>query len=129
MRSSFSCPRGEVLFFVEICGTSLADAVLPQRYLFVRIEANYTRPRPSELGRSGSVLRTSVNRARGGRYLGRLIVNGIIGVVLLFLTNLFLGDDLPINVLTVLICAIVAVVALANHGHLTRQPPLRRRVA
>ena len=70
-----------------------------------------------------------MNRARGGRYLGRLIVNGIIGVVLLFLTNLFLGDDIPINVLTVLICAIVAVVALANHGHLTRQPPLRRRVA
>ena len=44
--------------------------------------------------------------ARGGRYLGRLIVNGIIGVVLLFLTNLVLADDIPINVLTVLICAI-----------------------
>lgn len=43
---------------------------------------------------------------RGGRYLGRLIVNGIIGVVLLFLTNLVLADDIPINVLTVLICAI-----------------------
>lgn len=34
---------------------------------------------------------------RGGRYLGRLIVNGIIGVVLLFLTNLVLADDIPIN--------------------------------
>ena len=43
---------------------------------------------------------------RGGRYLGRLIVNGIIGVVLLFLTNLVLADEIPINLLTVLICAI-----------------------
>ena len=47
---------------------------------------------------------------RGGRYLGRLIVNGIIGVVLLFLTNLVLADDIPINVLTLLICAIGGVV-------------------
>ena len=47
---------------------------------------------------------------RGGRYLGRLIVNGIIGVVLLFLTNLVLADEIPINVLTVLICAIGGVV-------------------
>jgi hypothetical protein len=47
---------------------------------------------------------------RGGRFLGRLIVNGIIGVVLLFLTNLVLADDLPINVLTVLICAIGGVI-------------------
>lgn len=43
---------------------------------------------------------------RGGGLLGRLIVNGIIGVVLLFLTNHFLADDIPINLLTVLICAI-----------------------
>ena len=47
---------------------------------------------------------------RGGRYLGQLIVNGIIGVVLLFLTNLVLADDIPINVLTVLICAIGGVI-------------------
>jgi hypothetical protein len=47
---------------------------------------------------------------RGGRYLGQLIVNGIIGVMLLFLTNLVLADDIPINVLTVLICAIGGVV-------------------
>ena len=47
---------------------------------------------------------------RGGRYLGRLIVNGIIGVVLLFLTNLVLADDISINLLTVLICAIGGVV-------------------
>jgi hypothetical protein len=43
---------------------------------------------------------------RGGRYLGRLIVNGIVGLVLLLLTNLVLADDIPINLLTVLICAI-----------------------
>lgn len=47
---------------------------------------------------------------RGGRFLGRIIVNGIIGVVLLFLTNLVLADDIPINVLTVLICAIGGVI-------------------
>jgi hypothetical protein len=47
---------------------------------------------------------------RGGRYLGQLIVNGIIGVVLLFLTNLVLGDEIPINVLTILICAIGGVI-------------------
>ena len=48
--------------------------------------------------------------ARGGRLLGRLIVNGATGVVLLFLTNLVLADDIPINVLTILICAIGGVV-------------------
>jgi hypothetical protein len=48
--------------------------------------------------------------ARGGRLLGRLIVNGASGVVLLILTNLVLTDDIPINVLTILICAIGGVV-------------------
>jgi hypothetical protein len=48
--------------------------------------------------------------ARGGRLLGRLIVNGIVGLILLFLTNLVLAEDIPINVLTVLICAIGGVV-------------------
>jgi hypothetical protein len=43
---------------------------------------------------------------RGGRFLGHLIVNGIVGVVLLLLTNLVLADDIPINLLTILICAI-----------------------
>ena len=47
---------------------------------------------------------------RGGRFLGHLIVNGIVGVVLLLLTNLVLADDIPINLLTVLICAIGGVV-------------------
>lgn len=42
----------------------------------------------------------------GGRLLGRLIVNGIVGLVLLFVTNLFLAEDIPIDVVTVLVCAI-----------------------
>ena len=40
------------------------------------------------------------------RLLGRLIGNAVVGLILLFLTNLFLRDDLPVNLLTVLICAI-----------------------
>ena len=48
--------------------------------------------------------------ARGGRLLSRLIVNGIVGLILLFLTNLVLAEDVPINLLTVLICAIGGVV-------------------
>jgi hypothetical protein len=47
---------------------------------------------------------------RGGRFLGRLIINGIVGLVLLFLTNLVLADDIPINLLTILICAIGGIV-------------------
>jgi len=39
-----------------------------------------------------------------------LVVNGIVGVVLLFVTNLFLADDLPINLLTIIICALGGVV-------------------
>ncbi len=39
-----------------------------------------------------------------------LIANGVIGVILLFLTNLFLEDDIPINLITILICAIGGVV-------------------
>ena len=42
-----------------------------------------------------------------------LIGNAIIGVILLFLTNLFLADDLPINIITVVICAILGVVGWA----------------
>jgi hypothetical protein len=38
--------------------------------------------------------------------LSELVVNGIVGVVLLFLTNLFLADDLPINLLTIAMCAL-----------------------
>jgi multisubunit Na+/H+ antiporter MnhE subunit len=35
-----------------------------------------------------------------------LIVNGLIGVVLLFLTNRFLEDDIPINLIAILVCAV-----------------------
>lgn len=38
-----------------------------------------------------------------------LIVNAIVGVILLFLTNMVLADDIPINIVTVLICAIAGV--------------------
>jgi hypothetical protein len=40
------------------------------------------------------------------RLIGRLIANAIVGLILLFLTNVFLSDDLPVNLLTVVICAI-----------------------
>ena len=43
---------------------------------------------------------------RGPGSLSGLIVNGIVGLVLLFVTNLFLADDLPINLLTLVICAL-----------------------
>jgi hypothetical protein len=39
-----------------------------------------------------------------------LAVNAIVGLILLFLTNLFLEDDIPITLLTLLICAIGGVV-------------------
>lgn len=39
-----------------------------------------------------------------------LIANGIVGIVLIFLTNIFLADDLPINLLTIVISAIGGVV-------------------
>ena len=43
----------------------------------------------------------------GGKSLGGLLVNAILGIVLLFLTNLFTTTPpIPINILTVLICAI-----------------------
>jgi pro-sigmaK processing inhibitor BofA len=42
----------------------------------------------------------------GMRLIGRLVVNAIVGLVLLVLTNLFLSDEVPINLLTVVICAI-----------------------
>ena len=39
-----------------------------------------------------------------------LAVNAIVGLIILFLTNLFLEDNIPINLLTILICAIGGVV-------------------
>ncbi len=42
-----------------------------------------------------------------------LIGNTVVGLILLFLTNLFLADDLPINIITVIICAILGVLGWA----------------
>jgi len=42
--------------------------------------------------------------------MGRLIINAILGIILLFLTNLVLADDIPIDLLTVIICAIGGVI-------------------
>jgi hypothetical protein len=47
---------------------------------------------------------------RSGRSLLGLVINGLLGVVLLFLTNLFITPPVPINIITVLICAIGGVV-------------------
>jgi hypothetical protein len=42
-----------------------------------------------------------------------LVGNAIVGLILLFLTNLFLADDIPIDVLTVVVCAILGVLGWA----------------
>ena len=39
-----------------------------------------------------------------------LAINAVVGMLLLFLTNLFLSPPIPINIITVLICAIGGVV-------------------
>lgn len=44
--------------------------------------------------------------SRGGISLMGLIVNAILGVLLIFLTNLILSPPIPINIFTILICAI-----------------------
>ena len=51
------------------------------------------------------------SKKRGG--MRTLIGNTVVGLVLLFLTNLLLADDLPIDVITVLICAILGVLGWA----------------
>jgi hypothetical protein len=47
---------------------------------------------------------------RGGVSLAGLAVNTVVGLILLFLTNLVLSPPIPINILTVLICAVGGVV-------------------
>jgi hypothetical protein len=39
-----------------------------------------------------------------------LIVNGIVGLILIFLTNLFVSPPIPINIVTILISALGGVV-------------------
>jgi SigmaK-factor processing regulatory protein BofA len=46
----------------------------------------------------------------GIRFLWALLINAIIGVVLIFLTNLFISQPIPINILTILISAIGGVI-------------------
>jgi hypothetical protein len=48
--------------------------------------------------------------ARTTALLVGLAVNAILGLIFLFLTNLFLEDDIPITLLTILVCAIGGVV-------------------
>jgi hypothetical protein len=56
------------------------------------------------------VLVVVVLMGRGRGSLSGLVINGIVGVVLLLLTNLILQPPIPINLLTVLVCAIGGVV-------------------
>ena len=52
------------------------------------------------------VLLLVLGRGGADSLLG-LVINGIVGVVLLFVTNLLvLAEDIPINLITILICAI-----------------------
>ena len=46
----------------------------------------------------------------GIRFVWALLINAIIGLILIFLTNLFLSPPIPINLLTILISAIGGVV-------------------
>ena len=46
----------------------------------------------------------------GIRFLWALLTNAIIGLILIFLTNLFLSPPIPINLLTILISAIGGVI-------------------
>jgi hypothetical protein len=48
--------------------------------------------------------------SKGIHLLWALLINTILGLVLIFLTNLFLSPPIPINVLTILISAIGGVV-------------------
>ncbi len=43
----------------------------------------------------------------------RLLVNTVLGLLLLFLTNLVIEPDIPINVITVLVVAILGVLGWA----------------
>ncbi len=53
------------------------------------------------------------DREKGREHVPTLVINAILGVILLFLTNLFLAEDIPINIITVLVCAVLGVVGWA----------------
>jgi len=56
------------------------------------------------------VLVGAVLISSGIRFVWALLTNAIIGVVLIFLTNLFISPPIPINLLTILISAIGGVI-------------------
>jgi len=56
------------------------------------------------------VLVILVLMGRGPVTVSGLIVNALVGLVLLFLTNLVISPPIPINLITVLICALGGVV-------------------
>ena len=56
------------------------------------------------------VLVGAVLISSGIRLLWALLINTIMGLVLIFLTNLFLSPPIPINLLTILISAIGGVI-------------------
>jgi len=56
------------------------------------------------------VLVVLVLMGRGPVTVSGLIVNALVGLVLLFLTNLVISPPIPINLITVLICALGGVV-------------------
>jgi hypothetical protein len=57
-----------------------------------------------------AVVAVLVLLARTTAMLVGLAVNAIVGLILLLLTNLFVSPPIPINLLTILICAISGVV-------------------
>ena len=57
-----------------------------------------------------AVVAVLVLLARTTALLVGLAVNAIVGLILLFVTNLFVSPPIPINLLTILICAIGGVV-------------------
>jgi hypothetical protein len=57
-----------------------------------------------------AVLAVLVLLARTTALVVGLAVNAIVGLILLFLTNLFVSPPIPINLLNILICAIGGVV-------------------
>ncbi len=56
------------------------------------------------------VLVILVLMGRGPVTVSGLIVNAIVGLVLLFLTNLVISPPIPINLITILVCALGGVV-------------------
>ena len=56
------------------------------------------------------VVAAAVLISSGIRFVWALLINTIMGLVLIFLTNLFLSPPIPINLLTILISAIGGVI-------------------